>query len=89
VHLEDNDGERLKAFNLSQSGVGLQSARRLGTGRQVELSFLGRNMAVKGVVRRETEFTAPVWEIGVEFTHPQPELMEVALSTLTAPSPSP
>jgi hypothetical protein len=89
VYLEEDEGEELKAFNLSRSGVGLHSPRRLGTGRQVELSFLGRNMSVVGVVRRESELTVPLWQIGVEFTQPQPELEEVALTipTMTGGTP--
>jgi hypothetical protein len=89
VYLEEEEGEELKAFNLSQTGVGLHSPRRLGTGRHVELSFLGRNMSVKGVVRRESELTVPLWQVGVEFNQPQPELEEVALTmpTMTGGTP--
>jgi hypothetical protein len=81
VFLEDQNkarGEELMAFNLSQSGVGLHSPRQLGTGSPVELSFLGRNMSVKGVVRREAG--GKPWQIGVEFNQPQPELVDVALT---------
>jgi hypothetical protein len=80
VHLQDRYGDVLRAFDLSEGGVGVHSDRPQGIGQRVEVVLLDGNVRVKGVIRYELQTQAHGWRIGIQFLQPQPELLAVALA---------
>ena len=80
VQLQDRNGDKLRAFDLSVGGVGIHSDRPLGIGRTIEVVLLDGSMRVKGVVRYEIQNKGLGWRIGIRFVEPQPELLAVAMS---------
>jgi hypothetical protein len=78
---EETDGDGVRACDLSLGGLSVLCFRTVGMGREVDLDFLERNVRVRGVTRHEAPGPrATVWRIGIQFSEPQPELVEVILS---------
>jgi PilZ domain len=73
----DTDGSSVRASDLSAGGLRVYCLTALGTGRRVEMAFLQRNVRVHGITRHESPGPKFGWHVGIEFTEPQPELVEV------------
>ncbi len=76
----DDEECDLASLDLSAGGVGVLSTRSFAVGQKVTLAFLKRNVQVEGVVRRVRLVYSCDWQVGIAFSHPQNELVDVVRS---------
>lgn len=76
IHFGADSPQAAAGIDLSSGGVGFLSPEVAALGNEVEVAFLERSVAVRGIVRSVTRVDDG-YRVGIQFLAEEPEVVEV------------